>query len=159
MEISELIAGLSDPQAYPVPVTDIKVLQTHISAVFLAGDCAYKIKKPVKLPFLDFSTLDLRRHFCDEEVRLNRRLAPDVYLGVVAVTDDGSGARFEGTGNTLEWAVKMRRLPGAATLEQRLLRDELDAAHVRPLALRLAEFHSLAERSDLIAAFGRFEVV
>lgn len=159
MDLASLISELSDPGRYPFPVTDVDVRQTHISVVFLAGQFVYKIKKPVKLSFLDFSTLDQRRHFCNEEVRLNRRLAPDVYLGVLPVTDDGSGVRFEGTGQTVEWAVKMRRLPEAATLEQRVLRAEIDAAQVRPLAHRLAEFHATAARSDAIAAFGRFEIV
>src|SRR6185295_13529930 len=98
MDISSLIADLSAPPAYPFPVTEVQVLQTHISVVFLNGDFAYKIKKPVKLPFLDFSTLDLRRHFCQEEVRLNRRLAPDVYRGVVPVIRDGARVMFEGDG-------------------------------------------------------------
>lgn len=159
MNLAELIAALSNPGRYPFAVTHVDVVQTHISVVCLAGEFVYKIKKPVKLSFLDFSTLDLRRHFCDEEVRLNRRLAPDVYLGVVPVTDDGSGARFEGAGNTVEWAVKMRRLPEAATLEQRVLHDEIDAPYVRLLARRLAEFHAHAARSPAIAAFGRFDIV
>lgn len=159
MNLPSLIAELSDAGRYPFAVTDIEVVQTHISVVFLAGQFVYKIKKPVKLSFLDFSTLELRRHFCDEEVRLNRRLAPDVYLGVVPITDDGSGVRFEGAGKTVEWAVKMRRLPEGATLEQRVLRDEIDAAHVRPLAQRLADFHAAAARSETISAFGRFETV
>lgn len=159
MNLASLISELSDRGRYPFPVADIEVVQTHISVVFLAGQFVYKIKKPVKLPFLDFSTLDQRRHFCDEEVRLNRRLAPDVYVAVVPVTADDSGIRFEGAGKTVEWAVKMRRLPEAATLEQRVLRNEIDVAHVRSLARRLAEFHAIATRSEAIAAFGRFDVV
>src|SRR5207248_9733677 len=79
---------LADPAAYPHPAGPVEVRQTHISAVFLAGPFAYKLKKPVALGFLDFSTPDRRRHFCEEEVRLNRRLAPHVYLGVVPVTDE-----------------------------------------------------------------------
>lgn len=158
MNLAELLADLSDPGRYPFAVAAIDVVQTHISVVFVAGEFVYKIKKPVRLSFLDFSTLELRRHFCDEEVRLNRRLAPDVYLGVVPVTADGSGAHFEGSGQTIEWAVKMRRLPEAATLEQYVLRGEIDPAQVRSLARRLAEFHAHAERSDQISAFGRFEV-
>ena len=159
MNLASLIVELSDPERYPFPVTEVNVVQTHISVVFLAGQFVYKIKKPVQLSFLDFSTLDLRRRICDEEVRLNRRLAPDVYLEVVAVTDDDSGVRFEGMGKTVEWAVKMRRLPEEATLEQRVLRNEIDAEHVRLLAKRLAEFHANAARNESIAAFGRFEIV
>lgn len=159
MDIVSLIAALSNPRAYPYPVTEIDVRQTHISAVFLANEYAYKVKKPVKLSFLDFSTLDRRRHFCDEEVRLNRRLAPEVYLGVVPITSDGGGVRFEGAGEPVEWAVKMRRLPEDATLEQRLVREETNVGNVRSLARRLADFHALAARSEHIASFGRFEIV
>jgi aminoglycoside phosphotransferase family enzyme/predicted kinase len=159
MEIAALIGALTDPQAYPVPVTAIEVRQTHISAVFLAGDYVYKVKKPVLLPFLDFSTVERRRHFCDEEVRLNRRLAPDVYLGVVSVTDECGHIAFEGQGQTIDWAVKMRRLPESATLEQHVVRDEIEAAHLHPLAARLAEFHARGARSGHIRTFGRFEVV
>ncbi|MBI3860572.1 MAG: AAA family ATPase [Planctomycetia bacterium] len=159
MQISSLIAGLSEPSAYPFATTEIEVCQTHISAVFLAGDFAYKVKKPVKLSFLDFSTLERRRHFCDEEVRLNRRLAPDVYLGVVPVTCSEGRAAFEGAGETIDWAVKMRRLPEAATLEQRVLRNEIGPNDVARLAVRLAQFHKAAARSEHIASFGRCEVV
>lgn len=159
VELSSLIAGLSQPSAYAFPASEIEVCQTHISAVFLAGEFAYKVKKPVKLSFLDFSTLDLRRHFCDEEVRLNRRLAPDVYLEVVPVTRAGDVVAFEGAGETIDWAVKMRRLPESATLEQRVLRNEIGTADVVRLAARLAHFHQVATRSEHIASFGRFDVV
>ena len=100
MELTRLIEALSDPAAYPEPVGAVEVRQTHISAVFFAGTHVYKVKKPVDLGFVDYSTLEKRRHFCDEEVRLNRRPAPEVYHGVVAVTRDGGrsgwGARARG---------------------------------------------------------------
>ena len=159
MDIASLIAALSDPRAYPFAVTRVDVHQTHISAVFLAGDLAYKLKKPVHLPFLDFSTLALRRKFCDEELRLNRRLAPDVYLDVVPITADGSHVCFEGSGTLLDWAVKMRRLPESATLEHRVLQDEVHPDEVCSLARRLAGFHSDAAASAQISAFGHFDVV
>ena len=85
VELSRLIDALSDPLAYPFPVDAVEVRHTHISAVFLVGPFVYKIKKPLDLGFLDFTTLEKRRHFCDEEIRLNRRLAPGVYLDVVPV--------------------------------------------------------------------------
>src|SRR6266478_3503920 len=107
MELPRLLEALSSPDAYPDPVTAVEVRQTHISAVFLAGPYAYKIKKPVLFDFLDFSTLEKRHHFCAEEVRLNRRLAPDVYLGVVPVTRDGADVRFGGAGEVIDWAVQM----------------------------------------------------
>src|SRR5436190_3066112 len=90
-DLETLIAALSRPEAYPQPVDAVEVHQTHISVVFLAGPFAYKIKKPVNLGFLDFSTLEKREHFCQEEVRLNRRLAPNVYLDVVPITAVATG--------------------------------------------------------------------
>ena len=95
MELVELIEALADPAAYPARWRGGSP-PTHISAVFLAGPFVYKVKKPVELGFLDFSTLEKRRHFCEEEVRLNRRLAPEVYLGVVPVTRDARVVRVEG---------------------------------------------------------------
>ena len=94
-----------------MPVETVAIHQTHVSVVFLAGPHVYKIKKPVSLGFLDFSTLEKRQHFCEEEVRLNRRLAPAVYLGVVPITREGSEVRVGGSGAVIEWAVKMKRCP------------------------------------------------
>ena len=111
-----LIEGLSDPSAYPHGADTVEVHQTHISVVFLVGEFAYKVKKPVMLGFLDYSTPGCRRHFCEEEVRLNSRLAADTYLGVVPVARDSTSIRMEGTGEIIDWAVKMKRLPVAATL-------------------------------------------
>src|SRR6476469_6019704 len=111
MELTRLLEALSDPAAYPESVESVEVRQTHISAVFLAGSHAYKVKKPVRLGFLDFGTLEKRRHACEEEVRLNRRLAPAVYLGVVPVVRTGSGLSVGGVGEPVEWAVEMARLP------------------------------------------------
>src|SRR5262245_42357983 len=104
MEVSQLIESLSDPHAYPHMVEAVELRQTHISAVFLAGPFVYKIKKPVDLTFLDFRTLEQRRYFCEQEVALNRRLAPTVYLGVVPVTLDDGRAVMEGRGEPIEWA-------------------------------------------------------
>jgi hypothetical protein len=108
--LEEIVQSLSHACAFPVSVDDVTVRQTHISVVFLSGELVYKIKKPVKLSFLDFSTVELRQHFCEEEVRINRPWAPDVYLGVVPITRDADGLRFEGNGPVIDWAVKMRRL-------------------------------------------------
>src|SRR5262249_3104344 len=159
MALGRMIETLSRPSAYPEPPGEVQVRQTHISVVFLAGRYAYKIKKPVALGFLDFSTLEARRHFCTEEVRLNRRLAPAVYRGVVAVTRHGDGLRFGGEGEALEWAVQMERLPEEATLLTRLRRGEIDAGRVETLAQRVAAFHAAAETSPRIAAFARFDAI
>jgi len=159
MELVQLIDALTNPACYPFSPKQVEVRQTHISIVFLAGPFAYKIKKPVDMGFLDFSTLAKRRHFCAEEVRLNRRLAPSVYLGVVPVTQTGAGVRMEDTGEPIEWAVKMQRLPESATLLEFLRRGEVDAERAESLGRRVASFHQSAERSPAIAAFGRFEAV
>jgi aminoglycoside phosphotransferase family enzyme/predicted kinase len=159
MDLVRLIEALSRPTAYPEPPGEVQIRQTHISVVFLAGRQAYKIKKPVALGFLDFRTLEARRHFCAEEVRLNRRLAPAVYQGVVPVTRSGDGLRFGGDGEAIEWAVQMERLPEEATLLNRLRRGELDVSQIECLAQRIAAFHATAETSPRIAACAGFDAV
>jgi aminoglycoside phosphotransferase family enzyme/predicted kinase len=157
--LPELIAALADPAAYPHPAGTVEVHQTHISVVFLAGDFAYKIKKPVSLGFLDFSTLERRKHFCAEEVRLNRRLAPHVYLGMVPITSASDRLCVGGAGPVVEWAVQMKRLPATATLESRLIRGELQPETLRTLAQRLAAFYRQADHNEEITSFGRFDIV
>lgn len=159
MDLLRLIEILSGPTAYPYPVGGVEVRQTHISVVFLAGPYAYKVKKPVNPGFLDFSTLEKRLHFCEEEVRLNRRLAPQAYLGVVPVVRTGKGLQFEGKGEVVEWAVKMQRLPDEATLQERLECGEVGGELIEELAHRIASFHRSAESNERIARFGQFEVV
>ncbi|HMB06018.1 MAG TPA: AAA family ATPase [Isosphaeraceae bacterium] len=159
MTLDRLIEALSDPAAYPEPVEEVEVRQTHISVVFLAGAHVYKVKKPVELGFVDYGTREKRRHYCEEEVRLNRRLAPHVYLGVVPVTGDRGALRVEGEGEAVEWAVKMRRLPEEALLHERLRRGEVGQELVEALARRIATFHAGAESGGPIADCGRFETV
>jgi aminoglycoside phosphotransferase family enzyme/predicted kinase len=159
MELSRLIEGLSKPDVYPNVVENIEVRQTHISIVFLVDQFAYKVKKPVHFDFLDFTELAARRHFCDEEIRLNRRLAPNVYLERVPIVERGAALKVGGPGTALEWAVKMRRLPDHATWESRLARGEIRQDHVHHLAARIASFHRSAERNDRISQFAQFEAV
>jgi aminoglycoside phosphotransferase family enzyme/predicted kinase len=159
MELLQLIDALSQPAAYPFAVRSVEVHQTHISMVFLAGSFAYKIKKPVSLGFLDFSTLETRRHFCEAEVQLNRRLAGDVYHGLVPITKSADRLHVEGTGEIVEWAVKMERLPDEANLEHRLRRGELDKETLEKLAQTIAAFHAQAPTSESIAAFGKLAIV
>lgn len=159
MTLAELIDGLARPCAFPFAVDTVEVRQTHISAVFLAGDVVYKLKKPVNLGFVDFRTLARRRHFCEEEVRLNRRLAPHVYEGVVPVAQTAQGPRFEAEGSVIDWAVKMRRLPDAATLEAHVARGDVDAAALRRLAERLARFYATAHAGPPVARCAFFDRV
>src|SRR5262249_35713977 len=159
MDLPQLIEAMSSPAAYPYPVEVIEVRQTHISVVFLAGAFVYKIKKPVRFDFLDFSTLERRRHFCEEEVRLNRRLAPDVYLGVVPVVPAGSGVKGEGNGEVVAGAVTRRRLPEPATSRDRGRRGDLTAELVEALARRIAAFHRDADAGPEWSALARFEAI
>lgn len=159
MDLTDIIEALSRPSAYSPAVDAVKVHHTHISVVFLAGNHAYKIKKPLDLGFLDFTTLERRQHYCAEEVRLNRRLAPRVYLGVVAVTRSGKRVAMDGNGEVVEWAVKMQRLPEAATLLSRLERGEVGPGVVEALGRKVARFHVGAEAGPPIAALSRWEAV
>jgi aminoglycoside phosphotransferase family enzyme/predicted kinase len=126
--------------AYEHPVGTIELIETHISWVILTGEFAYKIKKPVNLGFLDFSTLAKRRFYCEEEVRLNRRLAPDTYVGVVSVTGSPGNPRW-GNGEAIEYAVKMRQFSPSAQLDKLLARGELKGRHLDAFAALIADFH------------------
>jgi aminoglycoside phosphotransferase family enzyme/predicted kinase len=159
MELLSIINSLSDPRAYTGAVDKIEVRQTHISVVFLAGDFAYKIRKPVKFAFLDFSSRSQRRLDCQREVDLNQRLAPDVYLGIVPIVLRDGRLQVEGVGETVEWAVKMRRLPDECTLKFRLAHDSVGKDVMTMLARRLASFHATAAFGSEIAQFGRYEAV
>lgn len=143
--IHTLTAAMLRPEFYPEHPSEIEVRQTHISYVFLAADHVYKIKKPLRLPFLDYSTLPRRRHFCREEVRLNRRLAPNTYLGVVAISR-AHGTYFLGEneskdGRIVEYAVKMKRLPEERMLTALLRRNAAETSHVLDIADKLVAFH------------------
>ncbi|MEZ6089250.1 MAG: AAA family ATPase [Pirellulaceae bacterium] len=161
MDLAELIHALEQPAAYPYDPGTVEVRQTHISVVFLAGEFVYKIKKPVDYGFLDFTSLDKRRHDCEQEVRLNQRLAPHVYMGVVAVGRANGELLFEADGEVVEWAVKMHRLPDEATLEHHLLSQAeiFEPRWIQKLAVRLAEFHANAESSPEISSMASFATV
>ncbi|MBI5445372.1 MAG: AAA family ATPase [Deltaproteobacteria bacterium] len=159
MELAQILGALSAPDAYPHPVGTVEVRHTHISAVFLAGPYAYKVKKPVDLAFLDFTTLEKRRHFCLEEVRLNHRLAPRVYLGVVPISLTEGALRIDTPGEVVEWAVWMERLPDEAALGRLVERGAADGELLGEIGRRIAQFHSHAQAGPHVARFGRFPVV
>jgi aminoglycoside phosphotransferase family enzyme/predicted kinase len=144
---ADALEAMRHPNFYPHRPDSIEVVETHISTVFLAGDRAYKVKKELSLPFLDYSTLERRRHFCHEEVRLNRRLASDTYLGVDAITKrDGRFALDADVPSAVEYAVEMRRLPEERTLDRLVESGEATEAVVERVARRIAQFHGEAER-------------
>ena len=158
--MERVIEALRAPACYPHPVTDVEVIETHISWVLLAGGYAYKVKKPVRLPFLDFSTLAARRHYCEEELRLNRRTAPDLYLEVVPIARSADGgARIGGPGEPVEYALKMRRFASADLADAMARRGALAAAQVDALAAALAQFHGAAPRTDAVAPYGTPEAI
>ena len=130
-----------------------QLLETHISWVLLAGDTAYKIKKPVRLPFVDYGSLEARHHFCEEEVRLNRRLAPSLYLGITRITGTPQAPVLDGPGPVLEYAVRMRRFAPGALFSEQLAAGTLLADDVDRLAALLADFHERSPRADAASAF------
>jgi aminoglycoside phosphotransferase family enzyme len=151
MDTAQLIDALSRPEAYRFAVDRVQVRQTHISVVFLAGDRVFKVKKPVDLGYLDYSSLRKRRFYCAEEVRLNRRLARDVYLGVAAIVRSPDGSvRFAGAGEPggdleiVDHAVEMRRLPEARMLSRLLDQGEIDATVLDDIADVILRFHRAA---------------
>ena len=134
--VGALRAGLEELEGVPV-----RLIETHISWVLLGRDLAWKLKKPLALPFLDFSTPALRRHFCEEELRLNLRLAPQFYLDVVDVCEGPTGPAFGGAGIVIDAALRMRRFPDGALWSEQLAAGTLEARHMNAMARRLAEFH------------------
>lgn len=147
---ADKVRFLGAPGAYADAPASVVVLETHMSYVFLAGDKVYKLKKPVRYPFLDFSTIRAREDNCREEVRLNRRLAADVYLGVIPLTYDAPrGLALGGGGDVVDWLVAMRRLPRDAMLDRLISEVQLTAAHIDALCDTLAGFYRHAERSSI----------
>lgn len=149
-----LIAALLDSKRYADSVQAVECVQTHISWVLLAGEFAYKIKKPLRLAFLDFSTLAQRHQYCLEELRLNRRFAPAIYLQVVGIFNTPQDPQWSGGGPPFEYAVKMRRFDDADRLDRVCARGELQARHLSDLAATLAAFHAGAQAAPVASRFG-----
>ncbi|MBL8201536.1 MAG: AAA family ATPase [Chromatiales bacterium] len=150
-----LVRALSRPEGWPEPLpasTSFEVIETHISTLLLAGDGAIKLKKPLKLPFLDFSTPERRHHFCSEELRINRRTAPDLYRAVLPVTGSANAPRLGGSGPVLDWALWMRRFDNDQLYDRLARAGQLTAAHVDALAGVIAAFHAGLRPSP--AAYG-----
>ncbi len=153
-----LIAALRDPGCYPHPVAQVEILETHISWVVLTGRYAYKIKKPVNLGFLDFTTLEKRAYYCKEELRLNRRFAPDLYLEVVTIGGSPEQPRV-GAGEVIEYAVRMTQF-GQDQLASRLLTSgKLTPEHIDQLALTIAGFHQQAPGAESGSRFGSLQCI
>jgi aminoglycoside phosphotransferase family enzyme len=158
-ELPELIKALLDPEAYPEPQLKVELAQTQISYVFLAGDYVYKIKKSVDMGFLDYTTLEKRRYYCEREVELNRRLCADTYLGVVPIIRDKGRYIVGGKGEAIEYAVRMRRLPQDAMMDVMLAENRVTPKMVEDVARTVADFHKRADSSAEITAIGGIDAV
>jgi hypothetical protein len=154
---ARLIERLRQPTCWPDGIGPDRVIETHISSVLLVGEHAYKIKKPLDLGFLDFSTLERRRHFCAEEIRLNGRLAPDVYLDVIPIGGSPDAPRPFDEGPAIEYAVRMRRFDSEGLLSEHL--ELVSPSRVDDLAERLAAFHAGIAVVDKAAEYGEPEAV
>lgn len=159
LSLPPLVEALLEPSRYPHPVKRCELIETHISWVILAGEYAYKLKKPLDLGFLDFSTLERRRHCCEEELRLNRRLAPSIYLDCIAITGTPQQPLFAGTGPVIEYAVKMRRFDQQAQLDRMLAAGELGRDHIDAFARLAADFHLQAEVAGEQSPYGSPEQI
>lgn len=154
--MSSIIDDLRNSDALPDKTQGVSVIQTHISIVFVADNFVYKVKKPVNFGFLDFSTLEKRKHYCLQEVKLNRRLSKDVYMDVLPITFDGIKHSLKGaSGEIVEYAVKMKRIPEENLMKRRFETGVLDSNHLYRIAEVLSRFHGTAQRTPEIDEFGK----
>ncbi len=153
------LRSLLKPSVYPDQTTSVELVQTHVSYIFLTDRFAYKIKKPVDFGFLNFSTIDRRRFYCNEEVRLNSRLCPGTYLDVVEVRETPDGAGFSGQGKIIDYAVRMKRLPAERMLDRLLAEGKVFENEIRAIARTIATFHLHAEQGPEINSYGAIETI
>ncbi|MCW6035343.1 AAA family ATPase [Spirulina subsalsa FACHB-351] len=160
MNLETLIQQMQQPEFYPHPVQNpITVMQTHTSCVFLTGEYAYKVKKPVNFGFLDYSTLEKRQHFLGAELDMNQETAPDLYLEVLPLTQDGEKLAIEGSGEVVDYALKMRQFPQSVLFSEMLEQGELSPQHIIELGQVVAEFHKTSKTNPYIDRFGEVEQI
>lgn len=160
MDLSKLIETMQQQDFYLHPTSaTIRVMQTHCSVVFLTGDYAYKLKKAVDFGFLDYSTLEKRQHFLQQELAMNQPLAPDIYLSVLPISQVGDRLMLDNTENVVEYALKMAEFPQESLLINLFETGELQAFHLRELGKIVADFHQTALTNDYIKEFGKVEVI
>ncbi len=157
--MGNMLEDLLNPENLPDTTSSVTLVQTHISLVFVADHFVYKVKKPVNFGFLDFTTLEKRHYYCQREVELNRRLAEDLYIGVLPVREvDGRHTLGKGEGRVVDYAVKMKRIPEESLMKNLFEKGRLSNQHLTLLAQKLARFHQTAERNPEIDKFGLPEV-
>jgi len=154
----QVVEALMKPEAYDEDSGHIELVQTHISFVFLTRNFVYKVKKAVDLGFLDFTTLEKRRFFCEKELELNRRLCEGMYLEVVPI-NRSNVIKIKGKGETVEYAVKMKRIPQEKMLSKLLEKNKVDNELIGRIAKIIAEFHSKAETNRRISEFGSLAII
>ena len=152
-QLARLIERMLDPSFYDHPATEVELIETHISWIFLAGEFAYKLKKPVNFGFLDFSTLEKRRYFCREELRLNKRFAPHLYLEVIRIGGTLDNPKLNGKPE-IDYLVKMRRFPQQKQLDRMLVAGELSLDHIEKFAKIIAQIHAQAPVAEAKSGFG-----
>lgn len=153
------LADMLDPRFYHHPVTAIQVVETHISWVVLTGEFVYKIKKDVRLPFLDFSSLAKRKHYCEEELRLNRRYAPEIYLSLVSITQQHSAIALDGDGKVIEYAIKMHQFDRQGQFDHCIARGSITLKHMDTLAENLARIHDSLPSTPEDSSFGNLSSI
>lgn len=154
-----LIRALNNPALFNYPVDAISIIETHISWVILTGCYAYKIKKPVDFGFIDFTTLEQRKFYCDEELRLNRRLAEDLYINVIGIYGSHTHPKLEPDGNAIEYAVQMLEFPQAWLMSHVASEKLLEAEHVDSMVKVIADFHINAKRAPVKSSFGDWDTI
>lgn len=159
LQQEKIFEAMSRPEFYPHPVTKFEIKETHISKVFLTGDYVYKIKKAVDLGFLDYTSLDKRKFYCQQEIMLNRRMSQDIYLDVVPISGQDDRYSLDGQGQTLEYAVKMRQIPEHCSMLQLLRHNKINRKDTDQLALKLADFYSQTPTGESINSYGSTESI
>ena len=154
----QVVEALLTPRAYPEDPGKIELIQTHISFVFLTENFVYKVKKAVNFGFLDFSTLEKRRFFCEKELELNRRLCPEIYLEVVSINKSDI-IKIKGTGEAVEYALKMKRLPQEKIMTTLLKENKVDKRTIDQLSKIIAQFHSSAQTNNEINQYGSLKII
>lgn len=156
---NRIIRALLKPEAYDEKVGKIKLLQTHISWVFLTGKFVYKIKKPVNFGFLDFSTLAKRKFYCNRELEINKKFSPDIYLAVLPIIQSNGKIKIGGKGKVIEYVLKMKELPQTAIMSKLLEKNKIDKKIIDLIAKQVANYHSKAERNEKISRFGSIKTI
>jgi len=158
MAQKQVVEALMKPEAYDEEPSRIELIQTHISFVFLTRNFVYKVKKAVDLGFLNFTTLEKRRFFCEKELELNRRLCGDMYLEVVPI-NRSKVIKIKGEGEAVEYAVKMKRMPQEKMMSKLLEENKVDSKLVDRIAKILVDFHSKVETNRRISEFGSLVII